>query len=73
VEIEQISVNVQSLNVKIEESYYSPIITPTTNYSEITKEEIKKEAEKLANQMLKSRKIIECICPDCGTEFEIDA
>ena len=27
----------------------------------------------LANQMLKSRKIIECICPDCGTEFEIDA
>jgi ParB-like chromosome segregation protein Spo0J len=59
--------------IKFEIDKYEPIITPETNYSDITKEEIQKEAEKLANQMLKIKRKIECMCPECGIEFEIDA
>ena len=69
-------------NVKLEEwgldiigfntDNFQPNITPETNYSDVTKEQIQKEAEKLANAMLQTEKKIECICPECGTEFEID-
>jgi hypothetical protein len=52
---------------------YNPILDPLTNYSDVTKEQIQKEAERLANQMLKERTKIDVICPDCGTEFQIDA
>lgn len=51
---------------------FEPNLIPETNYSDITKEQIQKEAEKLANQMLKSKKVIDCICPNCGNEFEIN-
>lgn len=51
---------------------FSPELTPDTVYSDITKEEIQKEAEKLAGQMIKNRPKVECICPECGTEFTID-
>jgi hypothetical protein len=51
---------------------YNPILDPSTNYSDVTKEQIQKEAERLANQMLKERKKLDCICPECGTEFQID-
>ena len=51
---------------------FSPNLEPTTSYSDVTKEQIQKEAEKLASQMIKDRKKIECICPECGNEFEID-
>jgi sporulation protein YlmC with PRC-barrel domain len=53
-------------------SSFNPNVEPDTNYSDITKEQIQKEAEKLAAQMLKKRSKIECICPKCGEEFEID-
>lgn len=56
-----------------EDNSFSPNVMPETNYSDITKEQIQKEAEKLANQMLGKRSIIECMCPKCGEEFEIDA
>ena len=52
---------------------YNPVLDPLTNYDDVTKEQIQKEAERLANQMLKDRKKVEVICPDCGTEFQIDA
>ena len=51
---------------------FNPDLEPTTNYSDVTEEQIQKAAEKLASQMIKDRKKIECICPECGTEFEID-
>lgn len=53
---------------------YLPATAPETNYGDITKEQIEKEAQRLANQMLKERmKKIECICPECGAEFSLDA
>lgn len=55
-----------------EHEKFEPIITPETSYSDITREQIQKEAERLATQMIKDRAKIECICPECGTEFEID-
>ena len=54
---------------------YEPNLIPDTNYSDITKEEIMKEAELLANKMLKiqqGKSKIDCICPECNHEFEID-
>jgi hypothetical protein len=51
---------------------FKPNLVPETSYSDVTKEQIQKEAEKLANQMLKEKKKIQCICPECGNEFEID-
>ena len=50
---------------------FEPNLIPETTYSDITKEEIQKEAQKLAIQMLKQTKGKECICPSCGEEFEI--
>jgi len=55
-----------------EDINFEPNLEPSTNYSDVTKEQIQKEAEKLATQMIKDRKKIECICPECGNEFEID-
>jgi hypothetical protein len=60
------------LDVPNFENNFEPNLIPDTIYSDITKEEIQKEAERLANQMLKSRNKIECICPECGNEFEIN-
>jgi len=61
------------LNVPSFESHdFNPNLIPETNYNEITKEQIQKEAEKLANQMLKQNKKIDCMCPKCGEEFQID-
>lgn len=51
---------------------YEPELMPNTNYSDITSEQIQKEAERLANEMIKERSKIDCICPECGAEFEID-
>lgn len=57
---------------KIDGINYNPLLIPETSYSEVTQEQIKKEAERLAIQMLKTHKKIECICPECGSEFLID-
>lgn len=51
---------------------FLPNIEPDTNYGDVTKEQIQKEAEKLAAQMIKELKKVECICPECGHEFQID-
>jgi len=51
---------------------YNPNLTPETNYSDVTKEQIRAEAEKLANQMLKNRQEIDVMCPKCGNEFIVN-
>jgi len=51
---------------------YEPNTQPQTNYSDITAEQINKEAERLAQQMIKDKSNIDCICPECGAEFQID-
>jgi len=50
---------------------YDPNLSPDTQYSEITREQIEKEAKKLAEQMLKESKNIEVVCPHCSEEFEV--
>mgnify|MGYP000981535051 CR=1 FL=1 len=50
---------------------FEPKLIPETTYSDMTKKESQKEAQKLAIQMLKQTKGKECICPSCGEEFEI--
>jgi hypothetical protein len=51
---------------------FRPNLEPTTNYSDVTKEQIQKEAERLAKQMLSSRELTDVICPECGATFQID-
>lgn len=51
---------------------FDPNLTPETNYSDVTKEQIRAEAEKLASQMLKNRQEIDVMCPKCGNEFIIN-
>ena len=48
---------------------FDPNVTPETNYSDVTKEQIRAEAEKLASQMLRNHKEIDVMCPKCGNEF----
>ena len=50
---------------------FDPNVTPETNYSDVTKEQIRAEAEKLASQMLRNHKEIDVMCPKCGNEFII--
>jgi len=51
---------------------YEPNLSPMTTYDDVTKEEIEKEAQKLAIQMLRENKGTEVICPECGEEFTIE-
>jgi hypothetical protein len=51
---------------------FDPNVTPETNYSDITKEQIRAEAEKLASQMLRNHKEIDVMCPKCGNEFIVN-
>ena len=50
---------------------FDPNIAPETTYSDVTKEQIKAESDKLASQMLKSSDDINVMCPQCGNEFII--
>jgi ParB-like chromosome segregation protein Spo0J len=51
---------------------FKPNFLPDTNYSDVTKEQILKEAERLANQMLKEKQKMDLICPNCGLEFQVN-
>lgn len=50
---------------------YSPELNPETEYADVTKEEVEKQAKVLAEQMLKELKHTEVMCPKCGHEFKI--
>ena len=50
---------------------YEPNLAPMTTYDDVTKEEIEREAQKLAVKMIQEQKGTEVICPECGEEFEI--
>lgn len=57
----------------IDDIDYKPNLLPETKYDDVTEQEIKDEAKKLASEMIKNKKKrIACICPECGNEFEID-
>lgn len=51
---------------------FDPFLTPQTQHTDVTPEDIEKEAMNLASQMLKSKESRNCICPECGYEFSID-
>ena len=50
---------------------FEPELEPETKYSDVTREEIEKEAKRLANEMVKASRNVEVICPECGEEFEV--
>ncbi len=56
---------------KTDEIDYEPSLNPETEYSDVTREEIEREAKKLAEQMLKESHNVEVICPECNNEFSI--
>jgi ParB-like chromosome segregation protein Spo0J len=51
---------------------FKPSLEPSTNYSDVTKEEIHKEAKRLADKMFREQVTRDVICPDCGHEFSIE-
>lgn len=67
------SLNEWGLNVweNLDEKY-EPVLVPETKYSDITREEIEKEARKLADQIIKGQTLVDVICSKCGHEFKIE-
>jgi hypothetical protein len=62
---------VDNWNVSI--TNFEPNLTPTTNYKEITPEDIEKKNEELTNQYHEESKIeVQVICPHCLEEFKIE-
>lgn len=54
-----------------EEIDYSANLNPSTDYSDVTKEDIEKQAKKLAEEMIREMKHAEVMCPKCNHEFEV--
>jgi len=50
---------------------YVPVYEPTIDTSDVTKDEIERKARELAEQMVKTQKSVEVMCPNCGHEFKI--
>lgn len=50
---------------------FEPKLTPNTEYSDVTQEEIEKQAKVLAEQMMKESRNVEVLCPKCMHEFNI--
>ncbi len=50
---------------------YEPSLSPTTDYSDVTREEIEREAKKLADEMIKEMKNVSVMCPECNAEFDV--
>lgn len=55
---------------KIADTDFTPNVNPSTDVSDITKDQIIAAAKKLADQMVTERQTVECICPKCGHEFK---
>ena len=56
---------------KADEIDYSPDLSPSASYPDITQEEIEKKAMELAKQMHSELSQQEAICPKCNHEFNI--
>lgn len=54
-----------------EEDSFEPNFNPESTYSDVTAEEIEKQAQKLAIQMLKEKQGKDVICPSCLHEFQL--
>lgn len=50
---------------------YIPIYDPIINTDDITQQQIETKAKELAEQMVKSQKTQEVMCPTCGYEFKV--
>jgi hypothetical protein len=59
--------------VEIFDTEYTPETAPVTSYKEITERDVQNTEEKLNNQHQEVKKYIECMCPNCGSEFKIIA
>jgi len=50
---------------------YEPILAPSIDTSEVTREEIERKAKELAEQMVHQQQVQDVICPNCAHEFSI--
>lgn len=53
------------------DSGYVPVYEPTIDTNDITEEQIQIKAKELAEQMVKSQKSADVMCPNCGHEFKV--
>jgi hypothetical protein len=53
-------------------SGFTPELLPPTSYDVVSAATIRKEAERLAKQMVKNMPMQEVICPSCEYEFDIE-
>lgn len=59
---------------KIETAEFKPTIFPEQSNSQITEDDIKEGKETLGDNLHKGteRKYLECMCPECGHEFNVE-
>jgi ParB-like chromosome segregation protein Spo0J len=52
---------------------FKPELSPETNYADITDDAIRKEAQRLAEQIVAQQNTIPVTCPHCGNDFHVHA
>jgi hypothetical protein len=58
--------------IDLTHSGFTPELLPPTSYDVVSAATIRKEAERLAKQMVKNMPMQEVICPNCEYEFDIE-
>ena len=51
---------------------FAPAIEPVIDTSPVTRQEIERRAQELADQMVRAETHAKVTCPECGNEFEVD-
>lgn len=54
----------------VENFSFSPNLTPMTNFSDVTSDQIQKASESVSDISPKVEKIVNLTCPHCGEDFE---
>ena len=71
----EISLNDYGLELEIKAEFYEPLISPNTQYSDVTQKQLDDKSMSLSNDYLNKSNAynyIDAICPHCFKEFKID-
>lgn len=63
----------EAIQEDFEQLEFKPNVQPTFQHKDVTQQEVEKKSEAMDNamQQFTDHKIVECICPECGYEFNI--